>query len=408
MAIAPASASAAYAPVDAPGPSLSVPTARLAAAMKCSSTGIVNARRAPVLLLQGTGATAEDNWSWNYEPALTSRGIGWCSVDSPQRATGDIQIAGEYVVHAIRELHRRSGRRVSIIGQSQGGMVGRWPLRFWPDTRPLVEDVIGIAPSNHGTVQARRTCVDSCSPANWQQRDNSAFMGALNSFQETFTGISYTNIYTKLDLIVQPNKDDNGSSSLHGGGGRIENVAVQDVCAIDPFDHLTLGTVDPVAYQLAMDALDNEGPASTARVAARGCAQAPIPGLRPEGGPKAALSFFFGRGADEVPAEPALRCYVTGTCPASASRLRVEVAPRRARVGVVTRVRVRVRARVGGRVRAVRGAVVRVGSRRARTARNGRVVLRVRFGRGGRRAVSARARGYGNGRAALRVLARRR
>ena len=30
-------------------------------------------------------------------------------------------------------------------------MVPRWALRFWPDTRPMVDDQIGMAPSNHGT-----------------------------------------------------------------------------------------------------------------------------------------------------------------------------------------------------------------------------------------------------------------
>jgi hypothetical protein len=53
------------------------------------------------------------------------------------------------MVSAIRTMYSRAGRRVSIIGHSQGGMVGRW-----------------------------------------QQSSGSHFLTALNSDQETFPGIS--------------------------------------------------------------------------------------------------------------------------------------------------------------------------------------------------------------------------
>jgi len=78
-----------------------------------------------VLLVQGTGATAKDNWSWTYEPALNKLSIPWCQIDLPDHATGDIQINGEYVVYAIRTMYARAGRRIAIIGHSQGGMVPR-------------------------------------------------------------------------------------------------------------------------------------------------------------------------------------------------------------------------------------------------------------------------------------------
>src|SRR4051794_2514836 len=185
---APAAASgASFAPPDTPGPALSVTAADLAAAMQCSA-GVDGAKRAPVLLFQGTGATAKDNWSWTYEPALDQAGIPWCAIDLPDHATEDIQRSGEFVVAAIRAVHARAGRRVSLIGHSQGGMVGRWALRFWPDTRAMVDDVIGFAPSNHGTTEA--DCSGGCSAAGWQQSDKASFIKALNSYQETFPGIS--------------------------------------------------------------------------------------------------------------------------------------------------------------------------------------------------------------------------
>jgi hypothetical protein len=376
-----------------------VPAEKLRAALKCGA-GVDNARRAPVLLLHGTGATVEENWMWNYVPAFNSLGIPWCTLQSPERGQGDIQVNGEYVVHAIREMHRRAGRRISLIGHSQGGMLPRWALRFWPDTRAMVDDQIGFAASNHGTTQARITCREECSPSSWQQMDGSAFLRALNSFQETFAGISYTMVYTRLDEIVQPPD----GAALHGGGGRITNVAIQDICPLALSEHLLIGIVDTTAFALAMDALSHDGPASVARVGANGCAQRPIPGLMSGALPSIALSYLTAPGVDPVPAEPPLRCFVTATCPASAlPRLRVSVSPRRAVRGKMTRVRLTVRARVRGRLRAVRGARVGVGRKRARTDRRGRATLRLRFGRAGARRIGARAPGYAPASVVIRV-----
>jgi endoglycosylceramidase len=81
------------------------------------------------------------------------------------------------------------------------------------------------------------------------------------------------------------------------------------------------------------------------------------------------------------------------------ARLKVSVSPRRVRAG--RRVRVSVRVRAGGKP--VRGAVVRVGGKRAATGRRGRAKLRVRFKHAGRKRVTATARGYKRGRAIVRV-----
>ncbi len=86
----------------------------------------------------GTGATPKDNFSWNYEPALSARHIPWCAVSLPDAGNNDIQVAGQYLVYSIRTMYARAGRPIGIIGHSQGGMAPRWALRFWPDTLPMV------------------------------------------------------------------------------------------------------------------------------------------------------------------------------------------------------------------------------------------------------------------------------
>jgi len=166
-----------------------------------------------------------------------------------------------------------------------------------------------------------------------QQQDGSKFIEALNSRTETFRGISYTEVYTRNDEVVTPNQDDTGSSSLRGGEGRVTNVAIQEICPNDMNEHLQIGTVDYPAYALAMDALDNDGPASEARID-RGvvCSEpfqpgvdplsantyiqqiSAVPGLLGVAGPANVV------GAPTVRKEPALRCYVTASCPGSTVR----------------------------------------------------------------------------------------
>jgi hypothetical protein len=326
--LAPAAAGAVtYAPVDQPGPALTVPEGQLDAALQCS--GNLASGPAPVLLVPGTGSNPQHNFSWNWEPALTNLGISWCAVTLPGNALGDIQVSGEYVVNGIRTMYQRAGRRISIIGHSQGGMIPRWPLRFWPDTRAMVDDQIGFAPSNHGTTGAGPLCSISCAAADWQQSDKSEFIKAVNSHQETFPGISYTEIYSHFDEIVTPNSDDTGSSSLHGGGGAITNVAIQDLCPADPSEHLAIGTQDLVAYDLAVDALQHPGPADPTRTAASDsgiCTPlALMPGINPVTYPtdlaSAALDLATNTAtAPAVKSEPPLACYVTASCPAGGAQ----------------------------------------------------------------------------------------
>jgi pimeloyl-ACP methyl ester carboxylesterase len=325
LALPGAASAITYAPVDQPGPPLSVSQGQLDSSLQCTDN-LASAGKTAVLLVHGTGSNPPHNFGWNWEPALDRLGIPWCTVALPGNGMLDVQDAGEYVVNAIRTMYARMGRKISIIGHSQGGMLPRWALRFWPDTRAMVDDDIGFAASNHGTTGAEFLCSIPCAAADWQQSDKSHFIAALNSYQETFPGISYTEVYSHLDEIVTPNSDDTGSSSVHGGGGEITNVAIQDVCPADPSEHLAIGTQDVVAYDLAIDALTHPGPADPDRAAA-GDPQIcnPLrmnPGINPVTYPAdlaaAAVDLATNTAtAPTVPAEPPLRCYVTASCPTS-------------------------------------------------------------------------------------------
>lgn len=322
MFAAPATAvTSPYAPLDRPGPKLTVPAAALKAALQCSGD-FKGSTLQPILMNPATGVTVDENYSWNYQLAFTAQKRPWCAIHMPSHTLGDIQVSGEYLVYAIRTMRARSNRDIAIMGHSQGGMSMRWALRFWPDTRTMVDDVIGMAGSNHGT-ETLPTCivgVTTCLPAVWQQQANAQFIKALNSGAETFKGISYTEIYTKTDEVVTPA----ASAALHTGNGRITNVATQDVCPLAFYEHLAVGTIDNAAYVLAMDALNHDGPANLARFNKTECGKLFHPGVNPanvgmylsilSGAPGLAsvpLPYINLVGAPMLPREPALSCYTT-------------------------------------------------------------------------------------------------
>ncbi|HWD02880.1 MAG TPA: lipase [Amycolatopsis sp.] len=272
-----------FAPVDQPGPPLSVPADQLAKSVTCTANA-TNAAREVVLFVPGTTLTPQEDFGWSWFPALDKLDWPYCSVTEPNNAMSDAQVSAEYVVNAIRHVHQISGRKVNIIGHSQGGTEPRFALRFWPDLRPMVDNYIALAATNHGSLVVNGMCpaVVGCAPALWQQTYNSHYVQAMNSYQETFPGISYTDIYTRTDEFVQPNLTNNGTTSLHGGGGAITNVAIQDICPLDvASEHLAVGIYDPAAYAIAMDALTHPGPPDPARVSRGVCTQPFMPGVDP-------------------------------------------------------------------------------------------------------------------------------
>ena len=324
LTVAPA-AKADYAPLNRPGPALSESTADLAGSLTCTGD-LARGTAEPVLLLSGTSVTSTENFAFNYMPALRAAGIPYCASDQPgalRTNLGDLQTRAEYVVYAIRKMYRLAGRPIATLGHSQGGMITRWALRFWPDTRPMVADVIGLAATNHGTQApvANALCMSACWPGGLQQKATSHFIAALNSPPETFAGISYTEIYTRYDELVEPAFGSKPAATVHGSGD-IANILMQSICPTDTSDHLFIVN-SPLAYALALDAITHPGPADPARINRGVCRQSTIPGTDPVTSRTdilaAALDFAVNAAQGKSAAvEPPLRCYVTASCPSKA------------------------------------------------------------------------------------------
>ncbi|WP_033337818.1 esterase/lipase family protein [Catenuloplanes japonicus] len=314
LAVGPASAAAAgpgpYAPLDRPGPRLSVPTADLRAAVRCTPSAY-DADREVALLVPGTGVGAAESFSWNWFAALDRIGHPYCAVTLPGASVGDVQVSAEYVVHAIRHAHRISGRRIAVIGASQGGLSPRFALRFWPDLRPMVADYVGLAAVNHGSTQNDLLFADGGPAFGLQLRTASAFVEATNSRAETFPGIAYTSLSTTFDQFVTPT----GTTDLRGPAGRVANVLLQQVCPDNTADHIEIGTVDPVAFALTMNAITRPGPADPRALPAGVCDETLMPGADPDTVATELATFLATAmaaigAAPVLPAEPALRPYV--------------------------------------------------------------------------------------------------
>ena len=257
-------------------PPLTVPQAKLAAALSCPSQ-FTHPGHEPVLLVHGTGLTASQSWSWNYAQTLPAEGFDTCMVTLPDQALGDIQVSSQYVVYAIERIAALTGRRVDVITHSQGGMEGRWAMRWWPRARADVDDMVLLGSPNHG-IYAADACADSgnCWPAVWQMAEGAHFIHALNSVSEAPGSVSYTNVYSLTDELVEPS-----TTVPMSGGANVANVSVQSLCPGRYVHHAGL-LEDAVAYAIVMDALTHPGPARPSRIGAPAvCAQTLMPGVSP-------------------------------------------------------------------------------------------------------------------------------
>jgi triacylglycerol lipase len=261
---------------QAKDPRLTVPRSKLHSALTCDRS-LSRARKDPVLLIHGTFADSAINWSWNYAKVLPATGRRVCWVDLPDKAAGDIQVSAQYVVSAIREMAKRSHRRVAIISHSQGGLEARWALRWWPRLRPLVSDAILLVSPNHGAIYPDMACKlsGSCAASLFQMMSSSTFLAALDRGGDTAGRVPFTSIATRDDTIfVGPEQ-----AAMKPAGPTTRNFVLQDLCPGHVAQHNDL-PFDGPAYQIALDALNHPGAASARRLnAATVCASDTMPGV---------------------------------------------------------------------------------------------------------------------------------
>lgn len=266
-------------------PPLETDQATLDAALVC--TPFTHPDKPPVLLVHGTFTTGYEQYDWTYLPLLDERGFDVCAVTYPDRGLGDQQISAEYVVNALRSIYAQTGRKVAMIGHSQGAGMPRWSLRWWASAREATEDFVLQAPPSHGTTVADPSGTGSGLPVlgqpagTWQFQPGSMFIAAVNSADETPGDVSYTSIYTTFDELVQP-VTPVPTAALDWGleNPLVSNLHLQTLCPNRLVDHVTIGTTDRLSFELALDAISHPGPANFER--AGGTVLCGLAGIVPE------------------------------------------------------------------------------------------------------------------------------
>jgi triacylglycerol lipase len=208
----------------------------------------------PVVLVPGT---FENHSMWTaVSPQIRAAGYCVFALDYGNNATGDIPAsAAQFGSFVDQVLAQTSASKVDLVGHSQGGMMPRYWMKF-DGGASKVDDVIGIAPSSHGTTNPFAVPAGIFCPACAQQAAGSPFITNLNAGGDTQPGPSYTVISTRYDEVVTPYQ----SQALSGPASQVTNVVLQNRCPFDISEHLTIPD-DPVTLRWVLNALGRSGPA---------------------------------------------------------------------------------------------------------------------------------------------------
>jgi triacylglycerol esterase/lipase EstA (alpha/beta hydrolase family) len=225
----------------------------------------------PIILVNGTTATQGTNWGVGA-PVLANAGYkvytfnyGNISQDPnyPIQATDDIRQSGlELAAEVDRVLAETGAPKVILIGYSQGG--GILPAYYINNLggADKVSQLIGIAPSNHGTDASgliglldvpilgplAGAIANAFGQGLLQQAMGSELQQEVYGNGDTRPGVLYTTITSRNDEVVTPYTQ----QALDGPG--VTNIVAQDLYPGLPVGHL--GTVlSPQVWSIVLDAL---------------------------------------------------------------------------------------------------------------------------------------------------------
>jgi len=227
----------------------------------------------PVVLVPGTFESMAKNWA-TLSPYLKNSGycvfaLNYGNVNGVDASGPVADSASELAPFLDAVLAATGTQQVDLVGHSQGGMMPRYYMGFLGGAAK-VHQLVGIAPSNHGTAGVITPPPDFVPPvgsdpnpacaACSDQATGSPFLTRLNSIGDLVDGPSYTVISTRNDEVVTPYT----SQALTGSANRVTNIVIQDKCPNDPIEHDQTPN-DPVVQQLVGNALAQAtGPADPA------------------------------------------------------------------------------------------------------------------------------------------------
>jgi triacylglycerol lipase len=268
-----------FAAPAAGAPPLKVHNSELKAAFHCNGE-LANASKTPIMLSTGTLSAGGDLYG-SLQDVFDAYPHPVCYVDYPDFTTADIQDSVQYLVFGVRRMARVAGRPIAVYGISQGALLPRVALTYWPGLRRKVTDMIGVAGTHRGsTVDLGLVCSSDglCPPAFLQQAAGSNFLNALNRQPDESPGkTSWTTVRTLDDEVVQPQTGEHPTSALKGAA----DLVIQEVCPGRHTSHI--GAVhDSVSFAALVDAVAHRGPARASRLPGDVCSHKYATGLDEE------------------------------------------------------------------------------------------------------------------------------
>jgi len=218
----------------------------------------------PVVLVHATLADEGSNWvtlapllanegycvyAFNYGETLASLPaiplITPGRIDGLGHITASAEELSSFVSHV---LSKTKAAKVDLVGHSQGGMMPNYYIKFLGGAAK-VNELIGLAPSNHGTtLDGLTTLVEKFpfaseftngllellgTPSLPEQEENSAFIKKLfGSGEPVAAGVRYVVIETEHDEVVTP------YTHAFLSGANVTNILIQSQCPTDPVAHI--------------------------------------------------------------------------------------------------------------------------------------------------------------------------
>jgi triacylglycerol lipase len=214
------------------------------------------ATRDPVIIVAGTSAS-QPIASIFYAPlAARLRADGYATYifGLPGGGLGDIAVTSAALNSFADSVRAQTGSaRVDLVGHSQGGLVGRYYIKYLGGVNE-VDSMISLGAPHYGTALANigaflgfGNClgVIACN----QMARGSAFLNDLNAGDDTIGNVRYTNIASIFDEVVFPY-----STAFLNNDGNNVNVRIQSPCWARVVGHIGLAT-DGTVYSGIADAL---------------------------------------------------------------------------------------------------------------------------------------------------------
>lgn len=217
----------------------------------------------PVVLVHATLADEGSNWvtlapllanngycvyAFNYGETAASLPIPFIT-EGRIDGIGHIERSAEELKSFVSQVLSKTGAsKVDLVGHSQGGMMPNYYIKYLGGASK-VNELIGLAPSNHGTTLSGVTTLLEVfpfaselvtglleffgAPALPEQEETSAFIKKLFGAGEPLSSeVRYVVIETTHDEVVTP------YTNAFLSGSNVTDITIQNQCPSDPVGHI--------------------------------------------------------------------------------------------------------------------------------------------------------------------------